>query len=136
MAALPLSTYHGRQRSQDRSKRHAASPQRPRRNASIERIPKRPFCALFAAAHVKPRRVSAFGRANPRHPMAPQTTMGDIVAECELSAGRPDAAEARCGQALEKVRGHARGTCHVEETLTSVCTAQGKDAEAIEHARA
>jgi hypothetical protein len=68
--------------------------------------------------------------------MAPQTTMGDIVAECELSAGRPDAAEARCGQALEKVRGHARGTCHVEETLTSVCTAQGKDAEAIEHARA
>ena len=69
-------------------------------------------------------------------PLYAQTSLGDIVAECELSAGRPDAAEARCRAALDAVRGYAWGTAHVEETLTFACTAQGKDEEAIVHGRA
>ena len=53
-----------------------------------------------------------------------------------MSAGRTDAAEAHCRDALEKVRGYAWGTCQVEETFAFVCTAQGNDAGAIEHGRA
>ena len=63
-------------------------------------------------------------------------TMGDNVADCELSAGRTDAAEQHCREALEKLGGSSWGRSHVEETLAFVCTAQGNDAEAIEHARA
>ncbi len=66
-------------------------------------------------------------------PLAAQITMGDAVADCELSAGRADAAEAHCRAALDVVRADAWGSAHVLETLAFVCTAQGKDAEALEH---
>jgi predicted ATPase/DNA-binding winged helix-turn-helix (wHTH) protein len=65
-----------------------------------------------------------------------QVTLGDTVADCELSAGRADAAEARCRSALRALRGDTWGCAHVLETLAYVCTAQGKDGEAIEHGHA
>ena len=69
-------------------------------------------------------------------PMLEQITLGDTVADCELSAGRADAAETRCRSALRMLRGDPWGCAHVLETLAFVCTAQGKDDEAIEHGRA
>ena len=69
-------------------------------------------------------------------PMREQITLGDTVADCELSAGRADAAEARCRSALRVLRGDDWGRAHVLETLAFVCTSQGKDEEAIEHGRA
>ncbi len=66
-------------------------------------------------------------------PLLAQVTMGDAVADCELRAGRVDAAEAHCRAALDFVRSDAFGAAHVLETLAFVCTAQGKDAEALEH---
>jgi predicted ATPase len=68
-------------------------------------------------------------------PLRAQTSLGDTAADCELSAGRLDAAEARCRAALEALRGSAWNTAHVTETLAFVCTAQGRDKEALEHGR-
>ena len=65
-----------------------------------------------------------------------QMTLGDTVADCELAAGRADAAEARCRTALAALRGDAWGSAHVLETLAYVCTVEGKSDESIEHGRA
>ena len=83
-------------------------------------------CALERAAR----------RASAGSPLLEQITLGDSAADCELAAGRADAAEARCRIALEAVRGYPWGSAHVLETLAFVCTAQGKSEEAIEHGRA
>ena len=84
------------------------------------------LCALERAAR----------HANEESPMLEQVMLGDNAADCELAAGRADAAEERCRTALEVVRGYAWGSAHVLETLAFVCTAQAKSEEAIEHGRA
>jgi len=102
-------------------------------------------CYRFMQAAGRPEEALGFALAraaeyrNTGAPLLEQITSGDLVADCEMTAGRVDAAEARCRAALASLRGQAGyewGLAHVLETLAFVCTAQEKIEEAFCHARA